>query len=77
MRKAKLCYIDTERFIVHVKTEDISNNIAENVETRFDVSNFKLDRPFPNLKNKKVIGLMKNELVENHERICWIKSKRI
>ena len=32
----KLCYIDTGSFIVHVKTDDIYKDIAEDVETRFD-----------------------------------------
>ena len=54
--------MDSESFIVHVKTNDIYKHIAENVETRFETSNFKLDRPIPKGKNKIVIGLMKNEL---------------
>ena len=32
----------TDSFIVHVKTEDIYKDIAEDVETRFDTSNFEL-----------------------------------
>ena len=36
--KAKLCYIDTDSFIVYLKT-DIHNDITEDVETRFDTSN--------------------------------------
>ena len=32
----KLFYMDTDSFIVHVKTDDIYNDIAEDVETRFD-----------------------------------------
>ena len=44
------------------KTEDIYKDLAENFETRFDNSNYELDRPLPKGKNKKVIGLMKNEL---------------
>ena len=43
---AKLCYMDTGSFIVHVKAEDIYKDIAEDVETRFDISNLELDRPF-------------------------------
>ena len=39
---AQLCYIDTEGFIVHVKIDEIYKDIAEDVETRFDNSNFKL-----------------------------------
>ena len=37
---AKLCYMDTDSFIVHVKTDDIYKDIAEDVETRFDTSNY-------------------------------------
>ena len=58
----KLCYMDTDSFIAHIKAEDIYKDIAEDVETRFDASNFELDRPLPKGKNKKVIGLMKDEL---------------
>ena len=59
---AKLCYMDTDSFIVHEKTDDVSKDIAENVETRFDTSNFEVNRPLPKGKNKKVIGLMKSKL---------------
>ena len=59
---AKLCYMDTDSFIVHVKTKDIYKGIAEDVEKRFDTSNFEIDRPLLLEKNEKVIGLMKDEL---------------
>ena len=59
---AKICYMDTDSLIVHVKTDDIYKDIAEDIETRFDASNFEIDRPLPKGKNKKVIGLMKDEL---------------
>ena len=49
-------------FIVYIKTVDIYKDIEEDVETRFDTSNYELDRPLPTRKNKKVIGLMKDEL---------------
>ena len=42
--KAKLYYIYTNSFIIHVKTDDIYKDIAEDVETRFDTSNYELDR---------------------------------
>ena len=48
--------------IVYIKIDDIYKDIAEDVQTRFDTSNYELDRPFPKEKNKKVIGLMKDEL---------------
>ena len=42
-KNTKKCYMDTDSFIVHVKAEDIQNYIAEDAETRFGTSNFKLD----------------------------------
>ena len=59
---AKLCYMEIDNFIVHVKTDDLYKDTAEHVETRFDTSNFELDRPLPKGKTKKVIGLVKDEL---------------
>ena len=44
--------MDTGRFIVYIKADDIYKDIAEDVETRFDASNYLLDRPFP--KGKKI-----------------------
>ena len=60
--KAKSCYLDADSFIVRVKTDDIYKFIAEDVETRFDTSNYELERPLPKGKNKKVISVMKDEL---------------
>ena len=51
-KNAKLCYIDTESFIVYVKTNDIFKDIAQDVETRFDTSNFEVDRALPKAKMK-------------------------
>ena len=59
---AKLCYMDTESFIVHVRRDDIYKDIAEDVKTKFDTSNYEINRPLPMGKNKKVIGLMKDEI---------------
>ena len=58
----KLCYMDTDSFIMHIKTEDFYEDIADDVETRFDTSNYELDRPLSTGKNKTVIRLMKDEL---------------
>ena len=58
----KLCYMDTDSFIMNIKTEDFYKDIANYVEKRFDTSNYEYDRPLPTGKNKKVIGLMKDEL---------------
>ena len=61
-KNAKHCYMDTESFIVHVKTDGIYKDIEEDVETRFNASNFEIDRPLPKGRIKKVLGLMKDEL---------------
>ena len=62
--KARLCYMDTDSFIMHIKTEDFYKDIANDVERWFDTSNYngKDERPLPTGKNKKVIGLFKDEL---------------
>ena len=58
----KLCYMDTDSFIMNIKTNDFYKDIANDVEKRFDMSNYEVNRPLPTGKNKKVIGLMKDEL---------------
>ena len=58
----RLCYMDTDSFILHVKTEDFCKGIADDVEKRFDTSNYEVNRPLPTEKKKKMIGLMKDEL---------------
>ena len=60
--KPKLCYTDTEKFVIHIKTEDFYDDIANDVEKRFDTSNYDDNRPLPIGMNKKVIGLFKDEL---------------
>ena len=60
--KAKLCDVDTESFLVHVKTDSIYKDIAEDVETRSAASNYEIDRPLPMGKNQKVVVLMKDKL---------------
>ena len=54
--------MNTDSFIVYTKTDGNYKDIAEDVETRFDTSNYELDRPLAKGKNKKVIGLMKDNL---------------
>ena len=58
----KLCYMDTDRFVMNIKTNDFYKDIANDVECKFDTSNYEVNRPLPMGKNKKVIGLMKDEL---------------
>ena len=63
--KAKLCYMDTDSFVIHIETEDFYEYITDDVEKWFDTSNYEeVDkRPLPIGENKKVIGLFKDELV--------------
>ena len=58
----KLCYRDMDSFIMNIKTNDFYKDIANDVENRFDTSNYEVNRPLPMGRNKKVIGLMKDEL---------------
>ena len=55
-------YMNTDSFIVCIKTDDIYKDIAEDDETRFDTSNYVWDRPLPKRKYKILIGLMKDKL---------------
>ena len=58
----KLCYMDTDSFIMHIKTEDFYKDIADDVEKRFGTSNYECDRPLPTGKNKKMTSLIQDEL---------------
>ena len=54
--------MDADSFIMNIKREDFYKDISNDVEKRFDTSNCEVDRPLSTGKNKKVIGLMKDEL---------------
>ena len=58
----KLCYMDTDNFVMNIKTTDFYKAITNGVDKRFDTSNYEVNRPLPIGKNKKVIGLLKDEL---------------
>ena len=64
--KAKLCYMDTDSFVINIKTEDFYEDIADNVKEWFDTSNYdkKDKRPLQIGTNKKVLGKFKVELGE-------------
>ena len=57
---AKLCYMDTVSFIIN-----IYKDTANDVEKRFDTSNYEVNRPLPTRKNKKVVRLMNDKLGGN------------
>ena len=52
--------MDSDNFIVYIKTDDIFKDIEEDREKKFETSNYELDSALP--KRKKVIGLIKDEL---------------
>ena len=58
----KLCYMDSDSFKMNIEKNYFYKDIANDVEDRFDTSNYEVNRPLPMGKNKKVIGLMKDEL---------------
>ena len=58
----RLCYSDTDSLVYCIKTKDFYADIMDDVEERFDTSSYCSNRPLPIGKNKKVIGLMKDEL---------------
>ena len=49
-------------FIIHIKAKDVYKDISNDVEKRFDTSSYGINRPLPKGKNKKIIGLVKDEL---------------
>ena len=61
-KKLDLSYKDTDSLIYNIETEDFYKDIAEDVPARFDTSGYNPDRHLPVGLNKKVIGLMKDEL---------------
>ena len=62
--KPKLCYMDTDSLIIHIKTEYFYEDIANDVEKWFDTSSYDddVDRPLPKCMNKKNIDFFKDEL---------------
>ena len=76
--KARLCYMDTDSFVIHIKTEDFYKDIAGDIERWFDTSNYdkKGERPLPIGKNKKVIGMFNDELGGKiMTEFCALKAK--
>ena len=58
LKKAKLCYMDTGSLIVYKKIEEYYEDNGNDAETRFDISNYVLERLLTNDENKKLSGLM-------------------
>ena len=58
----QLCYMDTDSLVYDIKTDDFYKDIISNVEARFDMSGYSHSCPLPMGVNKKLVGLMKDEL---------------
>ena len=62
--------------IVYIKTDGIYKDIAIDDETRFNRSNYELDRLLPKEKNQKVIGLMKDKSGGKiMAKFVWLRPK--
>ena len=76
--KANLCYTDTDSFIIYIMTEDFFEDVSNDVEKWYDTSNYDENdkRPLPIGKNKKVIGLFKDELGGRiMKEFCALRAK--
>ena len=62
--KVKLCYMDTDCFVIIIFTEDVFEDINNDAERWLHTTNYNKNdkRPLPLGMNKKVIGLFKEEL---------------
>ena len=70
--------MDTDSFVLHIFTEDIFEDINNNVERWFDTSNYDKNdkRPLQIGVNKKVIGMFKDELCgKNIKEFCALRAK--
>ena len=72
--KVKLCYMDTDSFVIYITTEDFYKGIANDVKKWFNTRNYSKgdNRPLPIGANKKIIGLFKDEFrCKDYETIRW------
>ena len=76
--KARLCYMDTDSFVMYIKTEDFYKDISDDVDRWFDTSNFNRNdnRNLETGKNKKVLGKFKDELGgKSIVEFCALRAK--
>ena len=76
--KTKLCYMDTDSFVINIFTEDFFEDINNDVERWFDTSNYDKNdkRPLKTGINKKVIGMFKDELGGKiMKEFCALRAK--
>ena len=69
--KARLCYMNTDSFIIHTKPKDFYKDIFNDVERWSDTSNYdkKDERPLPIGKNRKALGFFNDKIRwKDHDR---------
>ena len=62
--------MDTDRFIIDIKTEDVDEDIVNDVEKRFDTSNYEVNRPLPTIDEKRIRK-------KDYDRICSTYTQNI
>ena len=60
--KCWLCYMDTDSLVYDIKTDNFYEDTIRDIKARFDICGYSRSCPLPMGQNKKVIGLMKDEL---------------
>ena len=76
--KIRLCYTDTDSFVMHIKTDDFYKDISADVDKWFDTSTFNKNdnRPLEIGKNKKVLGKFKDQIGGKiMTKICVLRAK--
>ena len=76
--RTKLCYTDTDSYIINIITEDFLEDIFNNFEVWYDTFNYDENdnRPLPIGKNKNLIGLFKDELGGTiMKKFCSLRAK--
>ena len=77
-RTAKLCYMDTDSFVINIFTEDFFEDINNDVERWLDTSNYDENdkRPLPMGMNKKVLRMFQDELRGKiMKKVCALRAK--
>ena len=70
--------MNTDSFMVYIKTNDIYKDIAVDVETRYATSNYELDRPLLIRKNKKSNWINERKITwKNPDKTFWTKIKNL
>ena len=69
----KLCYTDTDSFTIKIKTKDFYKDIANDVEDRFDTSNYEVYRPLPNKTYSYLTDDFKEDKKAKGTKKCVVK----